>query len=185
MEFGDWRFRIPSIQGTVVGVRDDLPTSMDKRPRRQNVDRIFSKGYVEIIVTVTPIESPSNGNVNVSRNKTTPCRYQKHSSHAHDLILHPALPRISDNYTNTLLWGLLLEERRACRVLEDLTDSFPSTRRTFEEVASTDLLGYCLTLRGRFGVSTRRIRSGWRKRERCHVKAYIYIVAVNVNFGLT
>ncbi len=42
------------------------------------------------------------------------------------MLLLFAIPRISENYTNTLLWGLLLEERGACRMLEDLTDPFPS-----------------------------------------------------------
>ena len=36
--------------------------------------------------------------------------------------------RILDHYTNTPPWGLLPEESSACRLLEDLTDTFPSAR---------------------------------------------------------
>ena len=100
----------------------------------------------------------------IKRTKQHHIHTQEHSSHANELILHPALPRISDDYTNTPLWGPLLEERGACRVLENLTDSLPSTRRTFEEVASTDLLGYCLTLRGRIWRQYKE-NQGWTAQE--------------------
>lgn len=42
------------------------------------------------------------------------------------MLLIFGIPRVSENYTNTPLWGLMLEERGAGRMLEDLPDTFPS-----------------------------------------------------------
>ena len=42
------------------------------------------------------------------------------------MLLILGIPRFSENYTNTPPWGLMLEERGAGRMLENLPDPFPS-----------------------------------------------------------
>jgi hypothetical protein len=77
---------------------------------------------------------------NMSSKGQTIFIHHLHASHTDVLALHRlilevspsshsgvfAVPWLSDDYTDTPLRRLLLEESGACRMLEDLADSFPS-----------------------------------------------------------